>query len=160
MWFFLAFVSFIGGGVTLLAVAFPRLLGLSRRLHALGLFGVAFVCWIITMALGLAGEARQEEREHQERAATAAAPAAEETAPTMAETWAATARASLEMREEAFFPQMPDESTGTQWRRRGVDRIHTMTWPDGSVVVTHWRPSEVPGDGLRLYFIEQIGAPK
>ena len=35
--------------------------------------------------------------------------------------------------------------------------MHTMTWADGSVVVTRWKPSSVSGGGLLLDFIEEIG---
>ena len=36
-------------------------------------------------------------------------------------------------------------------------RVHTITWSDGSVVITHWEPGAVPGEGLRLDFIKKIG---
>ena len=63
---------------------------------------------------------------------------------TMAEIWAESGiRASLGMRDTAFFPQMPDgDEITAAWSPSGVDRIHTMTWGDGSKVVTYWRPSE------------------
>ena len=85
------------------------------------------------------------------------APTAQESEPaepTMAEVWARTADASLDMRMERFFSQMPDDLASAQWTE---ERAHTMTWADGSVVVTHWKPSSVSGDGLRLDFIEKIG---
>ena len=78
-------------------------------------------------------------------------PESEPAEPTMAEVWARTADASLDMRMERFFSQMPDDLASAQWTE---ERVHTMTWADGSVVVTHWKPSSVSGDGLRLDFIE------
>ena len=164
MWSFLAFVSFVGGAAALVGIAFPRVLGLSRRLHAVGLLVVAGVAFIFTTSRGVAADNAQQERERQEREAAAAAAEVEEPSGTrlmtLAETWAATARASLGMRQEAFFAQMPDDLIDTQWEQRGVDRIHTMTWRDTSVVVTYWRPSEVHGDGLRLHFIKRTGMPR
>ena len=73
--------------------------------------------------------------------------------PTMAEIWASTANASLDIPMEQFFSQMPDDLASAQW----TERVHTMTWADGSVVVTHWKPSSVSGDGLLLDFIGKIG---
>ena len=73
--------------------------------------------------------------------------------PTMAEVWASTANASLDIPMEQFFSQMPDDLASAQW----TERVHTMTWADGSVVVTHWKPSSVSGDGLLLDFIDKIG---
>ena len=87
------------------------------------------------------------------------APTAQETEPaepTMAEVWARTADASLDIRMERFFSQMPDELASAQWTE---ERVHTMTWADGSVVVTHWKPSSVSGGGLLLDFIDKIGRP-
>ena len=55
---------------------------------------------------------------------------------------------------ERFFSQMPDDLASAQWTE---GRVHTMTWADGSVVVTHWKPSSVSGGGLLLDFIEEIG---
>ena len=72
--------------------------------------------------------------------------------PTMAEIWASTANASLDIPMEQFFSQMPDNLASAQW----TERVHTMTWADGSVVVTHWKPSSVSGDGLLLDFIGKI----
>ena len=72
---------------------------------------------------------------------------------TMAEIWASTANASLDIPMEQFFSQMPDDLASAQW----TERVHTMTWADGSVVVTHWKPSSVSGDGLLLDFIGKIG---
>ena len=46
-----------------------------------------------------------------------------------------------------------DDLASAQWTE---ERVHTMTWADGSVVVTHWKPSSVSGDGLRLDFIEPL----
>ncbi len=79
----------------------------------------------------------------------------------MAETWAESGiRGGLGMRDTEFFAQMPDGNEVTAaWSQSGVDRIHTMTWSDGSQVVTYWRPSDTPGDGLRLYTIYRIGFP-
>ena len=62
-------------------------------------------------------------------------PESEPAEPTMAEVWARTADASLDMRMERFFSQMPDDLASAQW----TERVHTMTWADGSVVVTHWK---------------------
>ena len=73
--------------------------------------------------------------------------------PTMAEVWASTANARLDIPMEQFFSQMPDDLASAQW----TERVHTMTWADGSVVVTHWKPSSVSGDGLLLDFIDKIG---
>ena len=54
----------------------------------------------------------------------------------MAEVWASTANASLdipmELPMEQFFSQMPDDLASAQW----TERVHTMTWADGSVVIT------------------------
>ena len=58
--------------------------------------------------------------------------------------------------EPARTRSASDEITAA-WSQSGVDRIHTMTWGDGSKVVTYWRPSETPGDGLTLHMIGQIG---
>ena len=69
-------------------------------------------------------------------------PESEPAEPTMAEVWARTADVSLDMRMERFFSQMPDDLASAQWTE---ERVHTMTWADGSVVVTHWKPSSVPG---------------
>ena len=80
-------------------------------------------------------------------------PESEPAEPTMAEVWARTADASLDMRMERFFSQMPDDLASAQWTE---GRVHTMTWADGSVVVTHWKPSSVSGGGLRLDFIESL----
>ena len=80
-------------------------------------------------------------------------PGSEPAEPTMAEVWARTADASLDMRMERFVSQMPDDLASAQWTE---ERVHTMTWADGSVVVTHWKPSSVSGDGLRLDFIEPL----
>ena len=157
MWFFLAFLSFVGGVLALVGVAFPRAVRLSRRLHALALFALAFVAWVVTMVLGVGADNERQQRERQERETAAAV---EAVPPTMAEAWVATARGDLGMRDEHFFVQMPDDLVGARWgERQGASRVHTMTWPDGSVVVTHWRPSEVRGDGLRLFLIEQVGQP-
>ena len=73
--------------------------------------------------------------------------------PTMAEVWASTANARLDIPMEQFFSQIPDDLASAQW----TERVHTMTWADGSVVVTHWKPSSVSGDGLLLDFIGKIG---
>ena len=81
-------------------------------------------------------------------------PESEPAEPTMAEVWARTADASLDIRMERFFSQMPDDLASAQWTE---GRVHTMTWADGSVVVTHWKPSSVSGGGLLLDFIEEIG---
>ena len=82
----------------------------------------------------------------------------ESTEPTMAELWIATASGDLGMRMEPFFSQMPDDLASAQWSERALgDRVHTMTWADGSVVITHWKPSDVSGNGLRLDFIEKVG---
>ena len=86
--------------------------------------------------------------------APAAAQETELAEPTMAEVWASTANASLDMRMERFFSPMPDDLASAQWTE---ERVHTMTWADGSVVVTHWKPSSVSGDGLLLDFIGKIG---
>ena len=79
----------------------------------------------------------------------------------MAETWAESGiRGNLGMRDTEFFPQMPDgDEVTAAWSRSGVNRIHTITWSDGSQVVTYWRPSDTPSDGLRLYMIDRIGFP-
>ena len=86
------------------------------------------------------------------------APAAQETEPaepTMAEVWARSANASLDIQMEQFFSQMPDDLASAQWTEQ---RVHTMTWADGSVVVTNWKPNPTPElDGLILDFIEKIG---
>lgn len=93
----------------------------------------------------------------------AAEPVAAEPEPqeSMAEAWAESGiRGSLGMRDTDFFPQMPDgDEITAAWSRNGVNRVHTMTWRDGSEVVTYWRPSDTPGDGLRLYMIYRIGFP-
>ena len=81
-------------------------------------------------------------------------PESEPAEPTMAEVWARTADASLDIRMHRFFSQMPDDLASAQWTE---ERVHTMTWADGSVVVTHWKPSSVSGDGPLLDFIEEIG---
>lgn len=79
----------------------------------------------------------------------------------MAEAWAESGIGGrLGMRDTEFFSQMPDGNEITAaWSQSGVNRIHTMTWSDGSQVVTYWRPSDTPGDGLRLYMIDRIGFP-
>ena len=78
--------------------------------------------------------------------------------PTMAEVWAQSAQASLDMNMETFFSQMPDDLVDAQWSSSPTgQRMHTMTWSDGSVVITHWEPGAVPGEGLRLDFIKKIG---
>jgi hypothetical protein len=71
--------------------------------------------------------------------------------------WARTARTSLDMRMESFFAQMPDDLASAQWYRSSSGRqVHTMTWSDGSEVVTSWKDGP-PGDGLRLDYVEKIG---
>ena len=53
------------------------------------------------------------------------AAAVEAAPPTMAEAWAATARADLGLRHEGFFVQMPDDLIGAQWgERQGASRVH------------------------------------
>ena len=63
--------------------------------------------------------------------------------PTMAEVWAQSTQTSLDMNMETFFSQ------DAQWSSSPTgQRVHTMTWSDGSIVITHWEPGAVPGEGL------------
>ena len=77
------------------------------------------------------------------------------------ETWAVSGiRGVLGTRDTEFVSQMPDgNEVTTAWSQSGVNRIHTMTWSEGSQVVTYRRPSVTPGEGLQLYTIYRIGFP-
>ena len=77
--------------------------------------------------------------------------------PTMAERWGKTIRIHLDMPAALYSEQLPDDaSAGWTGRRRDL-REHTITWGDGSQVVTHWRPADIPGTGLVLDYIEMGG---
>ena len=127
----------------------------------MGVMGVVAFVWYAVATDPTVEQQAQEEAEQRRatRPVDETMPPAPELQKTLAEIWAESGiRGTLGISASTFFPQMPggDEITAA-WSRSGVDRIHTMTWSDGSKVVTYWRPSEIPGDGLRLYMIGQIG---
>ena len=131
----------------------------GRTLAVMGVIAaVAFVWYAVATDPTVEQRAPEAEQRRAMRPVGETMPAPEPQKP-MAEIWAESGiRASLGMRDTAFFPQMPDgDEITAAWSQSGVDRIHTMTWGDGSKVVTYWRPSETPGDGLTLHMIGQIG---
>ena len=80
-------------------------------------------------------------------------------ADTEAHRWGRTVRIALDMRLAAYGTQMPYDGVETHMTvSRSGRRIHTMTWLDGSVVVTRWYDGK-PGDGLFLHSIQHIGMP-
>ena len=112
---------------------------------------IAFALVAVLLVIGYL--AQQESDTPAGDEAPTAAQETELAEPTMAEVWASTVNASLDIPMEQFFSQVPDDLASAQW----TERVHTMTWADGSVVVTHWKPSSVSGDGLLLDFIGKIG---
>ena len=147
--------------MAIVGVANPSWLGLRRRAEALALgalsVALAGAAWGITVPV---------EPRHFEPLAADREPEPEtepevDERPSMARVWAQSVTASLDMHSERFFMQMPDDLTNTQWSRSpSGSLIHTMTWPDGSEVVTYWyTPENQPGTGLRLNHIERIGFP-
>ena len=114
--------------------------------------GIAFALAAVLLVIGYLAQPESDPPAGDEAAEAQETGLAE---PTMAEVWASTANASLDIPMEQFFSQMPDDLASAQWTER---REHTMTWSDGSVVVTHWKPNPTPAlDGLILDFIEKIG---
>ena len=78
---------------------------------------------------------------------------------TEAHRWGRTVQIALNMPLAAYGTQMPNDGVETRMTRSRTERrIHTMTWLDGSVVVTYWYPGE-PEEGLFLDYIEHIGMP-
>ena len=73
----------------------------------------------------------------------------------MAERWGKTIRIYLDMPATLYFEQMPDNASANWTGRRGDSREHTIRWPDGSRVITVWRPG--PEVGLVLDYIGRIG---
>ncbi len=61
------------------------------------------------------------------------------------------ARVSLDMHGEAFFTQVPDDVSAGWTDTNGGLREHTITWADGSEVVTWWRQRSY------LKYIEKVG---
>ena len=119
---------------------------------------LALAAIILTVGCGAPPESAPGEDQPREPDPVEAPESEEAEEPTMAEVWASSARATLDMRMETFFDQMPDDLVGAQWSRSpSGQRVNTMTWSDGSVVIARWEPSAIPGDGLRLAFIEKIG---
>lgn len=123
-------------------------------------------CWLGLLAVGLStagcgGASDSRSEPVSETIAAEPVAPAPEPPKSMAETWAESGiRGSLGVRDTEFFSQMPDgDEVTAAWSQSGVNRVHTMTWSDGSQVVTYWRPSDTPGDGLRLYAIYRIGFP-
>ena len=73
----------------------------------------------------------------------------------MAERWGKTIRIYLDMPATLYFEQMPDNASVSWTGRRGDSREHTIRWPDGSRVITVWRPD--PEVGLVLDYIAESG---
>ena len=130
------------GLVFLVGIVKPGLLRLPNRWWALSLFiATAVVSPLVSPPV------ESPVSEEETKPAGEAAPQT-----TMAEQWASIAQASLGMRSVDFFMQLNDPPTvaSAGWTDR-EGREHTATWPDGSVVITHW------DDDLRLDYIEKIG---
>ena len=104
MWFFFAFCFFLLASAALVfGIAFPRVLGLSRRLHAVGLLVAALVAFGFSMVRRIEAERRQREAD--------AVAGAEAAVPTLAEEWLATIRYARldETTINQFYARMPAE---------------------------------------------------
>lgn len=173
---FIIVLSFIVYECAVIALIYPKALGLSYRSHSV----LIWLASIVLLGLGSSlsfpetdgrdpGRSRPRTTASPPPApsapsrapATSSAPrrsAAPATRDTLAEVWARTANASLDMPMAPFFLQMPDDLKSTQWSTSAAGRrVHTMTFRDDSVVVTYWKPSPVSGGGLLLDFIDKIG---